>query len=105
MYVIVGVANQQVISVPVCTVRNPKFADPACALAIGDHPFITAPSCIEYRFARLDPVSHVSDMVQTQTFTLKPPASAPMLAAVIAGLKGSRFVGNYLKDFCREHNI
>ena len=92
-------SGDQVLSVPVCTVRDQARADPACRIQVGEHPFIVEESSIEYRHARLDSVDHVVERVKELTFVpYRHPASASLLTKAIDGLKTSRFVKRHLKD-------
>lgn len=92
------VGNQhQVISVPVCTVRGPRIDD-ACLIQQGEHPFVKADSFVEYRNARVDPVSHLLERVIERTFIPHEQASPALLDKIKNGLLNSRFVGRHMKD-------
>lgn len=94
---------EQVISVPVCTVRDQAKADPACRIQSGEHPFVVHESFVEYRHARLDQADHVLDRVKELTFIPQQPASATLLTKAREGLKNSAFVKRYLKDTLALH--
>lgn len=91
--------NQQlVVSVPVCTVRDHAKIDLACVIQPGEHPFVKAESFVQYRDARIDPVSHMIRCVQERTFVPNSPATNALFAKIKQGLKDSRFVKRHLKD-------
>ena len=90
--------QHQVISVPVCTVRDPDRIDDACIVQPGEHPFIKDKSFIEYRNARVDPIGHLLERVREGTFTLQAQASQELFEKIGNGLAKSRFVKGYIKD-------
>lgn len=103
LFVIVRVVTQtkgksQVISCPVCSIGDlPKY-DTACVLQAGDHPFVTHPTFVDYRNARLDDSSHVENMVRVLTFIPQSSASPEMLLRLQTGLRESMFVKRHLKS-------
>ena len=90
--------QHQVISVPVCTLRNPDRTDNACIIQPGEHPFINCQSFIEYRYTRVDPIGHLMERVREQTFILQQPVSHELLQKITSGLSSSKFVVRNIKD-------
>lgn len=72
--------------------------DPTCVLDVGDHERIHHPSFIAYRHARLDPVAHVTRMLETGAWQPMTPASEELLTRLRDGLKTSRMVPRWLKS-------
>jgi hypothetical protein len=95
--------QHQVISVPVCTIRNPDRIDESCIINPGEHPFIKEQSFIEYRNARVDPIGHLLERVRERTFILQQPASLDLLQKIKGGLGISKFVKRYIRDLFSAH--
>lgn len=90
--------QHQIVSVPVCTVRECARIDDACLIQPGEHPFVKAESFVQYRDARVDPVEHIQRCVREGTFLPHLPASEDLIDRIKQGLAGSRFVKRYIKD-------
>lgn len=90
--------QHQVLSVPVCTVREYARIDDACLIQEGEHSFVNSESFIEFRNARLDSVSHLLERVRERTFLPHDPASPELIRKIKDGLANSRYVKRYIKD-------
>lgn len=98
LFIILLVNDDQVLSVPICTLRDQARADPACLIQFGEHKFVVEESFIEYRNARLDRVDHLIKCVNELTFIPHTQASVELVNKAREGLKKSAFVKRYLKD-------
>jgi hypothetical protein len=45
--------REHILIVGINSVRDGEYHDPACVLYAGDHPFLTRPSFVAYRFAKV----------------------------------------------------
>lgn len=79
-----------VLLLSVTSIRQGVPPDDACLLQPGEHPFITRPSYIYYREPRIEPVSHVQNMIAQVVWQPKPPCSPQLLARIVAGLHKSK---------------
>lgn len=89
--------QDHMLLVNVTSIKQGIPHDPACVLKAGDHERIHHPSFIAYRHARLDPVAHVTRMLEVGTWVSMKPASAELLARLLNGLTTSRMVPRWLK--------
>lgn len=90
--------KQQVLSVPLCTVRETAYVDDACLVQVDEHSFVKSDSFVEYRNARIDPADHLLERVRERTFIPHDPVSASLLNRIKAGLKESKQVKRFIKD-------
>lgn len=94
--------QHNIVSVPICTVRDHARVDEACLLKLGDHVFIKADSFVQYRDARLDSMNHLIKCVQDGTFIPHDPVSEALLYRIKIGLVSSIFVKRHIKDLLRN---
>ena len=73
--------------------------DPACLVNVGEHPFVTVPSAVEYRFARVEPSAHLVKCVAGWTFKRGEPVSDALLQKIRDGVLKSRFATRFIKDY------
>jgi hypothetical protein len=92
-----GVADQCVL-VNLSTIDPLMPYDSTHVLQPGAHPFITNPSYVYYRGARVDRASHLVDCINKGTFIIRPPPFTPQqVAAIKQGLFTSPKVNRELK--------
>ncbi len=74
----------------VTTLRENTPHDPACILKEGDHPFISHPSFVEYRFARLESSDSIEAKVSSGEFLEREDCSPDLVRKIIAGALNSK---------------
>lgn len=63
--------------------------DDGCELNVGDHPFITGPTYVNYRKIRCDDGGHIDTQVASGAWPARPRASNPLLHAMRTGICAS----------------
>jgi hypothetical protein len=89
----------EVLLFSVSTYTKSNKQDSACLLDVGDHPFITRPSYIYYRTARIERLSHLSDALDTGYFTRKEPISEDVFHRIVDGMYRSKAIRPLPIDF------
>jgi len=92
-----GYQPQSCISVCLCTIRNGPY-DKTCVISTGSHSFVVSDSYIAYRHARLDPASHLLQLVERQIFIPLEPFDDEPFEKIRSGLLDSAQTPNYLKQ-------
>lgn len=87
----------QTLYVPVITM-HPKY-DSTCILNVGDHPFITHESCVDYARAQVQNAAHMLKLGIP-----KEPLIEPELERVCNGIVQSPFSPPFVKSFYIENN-
>ena len=82
-----------VLLVNLSSVREGMPYDAACVLAPGEHPFVTHESFVFNRYARIEQVSHVLQLMRQGVY--KP--QQPMLAEVFQRVKAGLFESPHTK--------
>jgi len=93
----------QVLSVPVCTVRDVARVDDSCVVQPGEHSFVKNESFVEYKYSRIDPADHLLERVKEKTFIPNDPVSLDLLNRIKDGLIKSKQVPRYIKDEIFDH--
>ena len=92
-----GVADHCVL-VNVSTIDPLIPHDPTLVFQPGDHPFITNPSYVYYRGARVDRADHIDACIIKGTFIMRPPPFTPkQVADIKQGLLNSPRANRELK--------
>jgi hypothetical protein len=78
-------SQPHVLMMPILSIKSGMVVEDACLLSVGDYPFISHASFVDYRFTRLEPVAHVKNCIEKQVFTVKEPCSPELLNRIIAG--------------------
>lgn len=86
-----------VLMVPVCTLHDGLNVETCCVLEPGDHPFIQHKSYLDYRFARLEQVSHIEKLVQQGQYSAKDAFDSHVLQRIVAGALSSRRISREYK--------
>jgi hypothetical protein len=73
--------------------------DAACVLAPGEHPFVTRESFVFYRYARIEQVSHVLQLMRQGVYKPHVAVSAAVFQRVKAGLFDSPHTKREFKRF------
>jgi hypothetical protein len=94
--------SPHVVSVGASTIHQWGHYDPACVLQVGDHPFISHQSYIAYRYARIDPASHIEKMIGG-TWPERERCSQELLDRIIHGVTISKFAPRDLKEIFLHH--
>lgn len=87
----------QCISVNITSVKSTPY-DVTCVLKAGCHPFIKQDSYVAYRHTRIDPESHLKELVEAGYFIPKDPIGSELLEVIKKGLKDSAHTPRYLKN-------
>lgn len=95
-------SQPMVLMVPVCTLHEGLNAETSCVLAPGDHPFIQRQSFLDYRFTRLEQVSHIEKMVQQGQYTVKEPFDGQVLWRIVSGALASRRISREYKKLLEQ---
>lgn len=85
-----------VLLVPLCSVRA-KF-DSSCIVEVGEHPFVSHKSFIDYRHARVDAVEDIERKLLSKYFKRGDPADQALLTRIQQGLQLSSRVQRHIKD-------
>jgi hypothetical protein len=86
--------------VPICTIKPNRYFDNACEIAVGEHPFITGKSYIEYRLITVRPSSHIVSCIDGMTFHPKEDVTESLYQRICAGIDRSRHIPRWAKiDF------
>ena len=83
-------SKERILMVGINSIHDDQYHDPACILYAGDHPFITRPSFIAYRFAKIVDGDRVRHCLETGYFTLREPVSQEVFEKICHGLVMSR---------------
>jgi len=92
----------QVMMVSVLTIKPGIIVDDSCVLHVGDHPFISHPSFVDYRFARIDAADHVQSRVDENVFIPQQDCSEELIKRVIAGALKSRRIPREFKQLLEK---
>lgn len=74
-----------VLMMPILSIKAGMVVDDSCLLSVGDYPFISHDSFVDYRFTRLEPVAHIESCIEKGVFIVKEPCSPELLKRIIAG--------------------
>lgn len=86
-----------VVMVPLDSVKASIHHDPTCELAAGVHPFVTRPTYVNFRLARIEQVRHLEAMINAQHFQTRAPIDAATLERIRKGLLASPFTTREIK--------
>ncbi len=78
--------------------------DTACLVNVGEHPFITVPTYVEYQFARIEMASDLTNRVDGGVFTQSDPVSAALLLRIQARLHVSHPCPRKFKNYLTRHS-
>jgi hypothetical protein len=81
----------QSLLVSLSSIKEGRFHDPACIIEVGEHPFVTKRSYVEYRLSRIIRCDHITKCVDGWTFTPKADVSDDLYAKIAAGIGASEF--------------
>lgn len=95
-------ADADHLLIGISTIRPGIYHDPACVLAAGSHPFITAPSYVEYRYARRDSARHIGNCVDRGLFVLREPLEAGALRLICDGVEVTAHISRGLRSYYRR---
>jgi hypothetical protein len=87
----------QVVLVNFSTIRDNVPFDDACPVDVGEHPFITRKSFVQYRYARIDAAEHVRSMVASGAWPHQATCTPELLIKIIAGARRSNRIPNEIK--------
>ncbi|WP_432284133.1 hypothetical protein SLT36_20295 [Aminobacter sp. BA135] len=77
--------------VSISSIKDGRFHDPACIIEVGEHPFVTKRSFVEYRLSRIIRCDHIAKCVAGWVFTPKAGVSDELFAKIEAGIEASDF--------------
>ena len=78
--------SPQVLLANATSIKDDDLHDRACELSPGCHPFIKQASYVAYRFLRIDPLAHVSSMVDSGSWTKNVNCDPLVMAKIRNGL-------------------
>lgn len=90
-------AAPHVVMVCLCTVPDGVPYDTACVLQPGQHQFVQRPSYLAYRHMRIDPVTHVDQMIAKNVWIPQASCTEAVLQQVIAGVCVSKLTPREFK--------
>lgn len=85
--------------VNVSSIKKDVHHDTACVFAGGEHPFITHPSFVFYRFAQMKNAQSITDLVAKGYYVEKTMIDASPFTKICEGLFTSKFVKRWVKDY------
>jgi len=88
---------EQLVLVGMSSIKSGLPYDSACEILPGEHPFAVRPSFMEYRYARINQVTHTMQMVASGVWGAKEPFSADLLSRVVRGVGVSKLVRREVK--------
>jgi hypothetical protein len=101
--VVAGYGTQPcVLLACVSSIRDGEPFDEACQLHPGEHPFITHPSFVDYRFTRIEQAAVLDARVQDGSFIEKDPCSSVLLKKIINGALNSRRINREFKKILEK---
>lgn len=92
-------SNDSAIIVPI--VSQHDRSDTSCELRVGDHPFITHDSCVDYGFATIISLSETNAKIYAGTLKLKAPISNSVIKKFQIGLVTSDETPPYIFNEAR----
>lgn len=87
LFIAISEPKEQVLLVNVT--KKKQNSDCSCELNVGDHPFITQPSVINYADAMLSVCQSIEDWLNITAQDLQPPMPQAILQKIIDGAKNS----------------
>lgn len=90
-----------VVMIPLDSVKTGIHHDSTCELAVGVHPFVTRPTFVNFRLARIEQARHLEAMVNTQDFQTRAPVDTLTLERIRQGLVVSPFTTREIKRLFR----
>lgn len=90
----------ELVTASICTQQS--RSEILVCLGVGDHPFISRPSVVPYRHARIRRVGDIESAIKNGTARPRERASRQVVSRMQAGLLDSAFVANEVRAFYRE---
>src|SRR5258707_816716 len=87
------------LAVGIATTRQGVFHDPACEIADGEHSFVKVDSYVFYRGAIQLRESSIAHLVEKGYYTPRDDVSDALLLRICDGLKASKMIGKWAKDY------
>ena len=86
-----------VVMVPLDSVKSGVHHDATCAFTIGEHPFVTRPTFVNFSYARIEQARHLEEMVASGQFRANARIDNLLLARIKQGLLDSPFTKREFK--------
>ncbi len=80
------------LMVSLSSIKQGVYHDPTCEMQVGAHPFVTAPSYVEYRLAIIRSAQYICQCTNNGAYIPRQPLSAALLVRVADGVLVSSFV-------------
>ncbi len=90
----------KVVSVMLRTAKS--YTDPTLILNIGDHPFMSRPTCVDYSTAKLVSILILEEGISNALIEEYDDMSPNLLEVVQKSLLASPRTPNYIIDYCRD---
>ena len=94
-----GCENGTHLLVPLCTIPEKRYHDPACEFQGGEHEFIKVPTYVEYKFCKTVHGNHLVKCVDGWECHPKADVSEGVLRAVCDGLAASEHVPAWVMEY------
>lgn len=92
--------NGSHLLVSISSIKPERYFDNACEIAIGEHPFITSKSYVEYRHIQARHTNHIIKCVEGMTFHPKEDFNEALYQRICSGIDHSRHIPRWAKtDF------
>lgn len=91
--------ESKTLLVTLCSIKDGRFHDPSCIVEVGEHPFVTKRSYVDYRLSRIVRCDHISKCVAGWTFTPKADVSDSLFARVEGGIEKSDFTSRLVTTY------
>lgn len=95
--------EDKALLVSLSSVKEGRFHDPSCVIEVGEHPFVTKRSFVEYRVSRILRCDHVVKCVAGWVFTPKAEVSDALFGKIEAGIEASDFTPKLITTYYRAN--
>ena len=104
LYIVISDPQQsEVVLVGVTTKR--RFADTACELSVGDHPFIQHDSCISYDYAEIISVAAIEAKLAVGDIRPREDFGKAIVRRIWEGAERTRNLSNRCTEMLRQQSL
>lgn len=96
-------ADKQHLLIPISSIKEKVFHDPACVIAAGEHPFIKVPSYAAYKLAQTLRADLLQKCVDGWLYLQKEAADERFLTKLSVGLPKSEFVAQRIETYFKAN--
>lgn len=91
-----------VVLVNFTSIRDNAPYEDACVVQAGEHPFIRHRSYVTYRYARIESVERIKDLLKKGVFVEKEPCSPELLEKILQGALKSKLISREIKRIIEQ---